>query len=54
MLIFFILLLVILLSFLHGKQQKVIIGIIHKINCLAATINNMHTKSERKIITSEV
>ena len=54
MLVVLILLLVILLCFLHARQHRVVIGIIYKINCLAATIHNLQTETDRKNIAAEV
>ena len=54
LLMLLILLLVFFLCFLHAKQQRVIIGIIHKVNCLGATIHNLQTEDERKYISSQV
>ena len=53
-LILVLLLLVIFLVFLHARQQKVIIGIIYKINCLAAALNNFQTEKDRKKVTFDV
>ena len=52
--ILLVLLLVLFLIFLHTKQQKIIIGIIYKINCLAASLNNFQTKEDRKKVTFNV